>query len=318
MGPSIVGMDGREHLKHRKLVTPALAPRALRGDFPGLVDRIAHELIDRFADEGEADLRPQFTFTYPLKVFVEILGLSGEDVDQFHQWSIDLIGAFLDFERGMAASQNMLECLTPVIERKREEDDDDLISRLARAEVDGERLTDFEIVSFLRLLVTAGAETTYHLLGSTLVALLRNKALLERVQGDRSLIEPLLHEILRWETPVSLVSREAVENTEVAGVEIAKGTSVFCHLGSANRDERRFREPDTIDIDREDREHLAFGFGKHYCAGSRLALLEAEVGLNALLDRLPGLGAKPGEDFGVIGVAFRGPNRLPVRFGAAP
>jgi cytochrome P450 len=318
MGPTIVGMDGREHLKHRALVTPALAPRALRGDFPALVRRIAHELIDRFSSRGRADLRSEFTFSYPLRVFVEILGLPGEDVDQFHEWAIELTQANVDLPTGMAAAQKMLEYLTPLIERKRKEGGDDLVSRLARAEVDGERLSDLEVVSFLRLLVVAGAETTYHLMGSCLVALLRDPSLMERVRSDRSLVPPLIQEILRWESPIATVAREATEDTEIGGVELGKGTVVMCHIGSANRDERRFADPDLVDIHREDKEHIAFGFGKHYCAGSRLALLEAEVGLGALLDRLPGLGAQAGEPFGVVGFAFRGPDRLPVTFDSGP
>lgn len=314
LGPTIIGMDGREHLKHRALVTPSLAPRALRGDFPAFVEGVAHQLIDRFATRGTADLRSEFTFTYPLRVFVEILGLPSEDVDQFHHWAADLATVTTDVGKGVAAAQAMLEYLTPIVERKRSEGGEDLVSHLARAEVDGERLSDFEVVSFLRLLVTAGAETTYHLLGSCIVALLRDPELQERVRSDRSMVEPFLHEILRWESPVALLVREATEDTEIGGVEVGKGTTVLCNIASANRDERRFPNPDSVDIDREDNEHIAFGFGKHYCAGSRLALLEAEVGLNALLDRLPGLSAQPGEDFGVIGVRFRGPDRLPITF----
>ena len=314
LGPTIIGMDGREHLKHRALVTPSLAPRALRGDFPAFVEGVAHRLIDRFAARVTAELRSEFTFTYPLTVLVAILGLPSDDVDQFHHWAADLATVTTDIPKGVAAAQAMLEYLTPIIERKRAEDSDDLVSHLSQAEVDGERLSDLEVISFLRLLVTAGAETTYHLMGSCIFALLRDRELQERVRSDRSLVESLLHEVLRWESPVALLIREAIEDTEIGGVAVGKGTTVLCNLASANRDERRFPNPDTLDIDREDKEHIAFGFGKHYCAGSRLALLEAEVGLNALLDRLPRLSAPPGEEFGIIGVRFRGPDRLPVVF----
>jgi cytochrome P450 len=113
------------------------------------------------------------------------------------------------------------------------------------------------------------------------------------------------------------VLRETTGDTEVGGVEIPAGATVLCHVGSANRDERRFPDPDRFDIDRADKEHIAFGFGKHYCAGSRLALLEAEVGLNAILDRLPNLRMQPGADSGVIGFSFRGPDCLPVEFDRA-
>ncbi len=314
MGPTIVGMDGPEHLKHRSLVTPSLAPRALRGDFPSMVERISHEVIDKIAGKGSADICAEFTFSYPLTVFVQILGLPEEDVDMFHKWGIDLTLVAHDPPKGLAASQKMLDYLTPIVEAKRANPSGDLISKLATAEVEGERLSDFEVVSFLRLLVLAGAETTYHLMGSCLFALLKDPALMERILGDRSLIPELMHEVLRWESPIGTVIREASEDTEISGVEVAKGTNVLCHIGSANRDGDRFPNPDLLDIDREDKEHLAFGFGKHYCAGSRLALLEGEVGINAILDRLKNLEPQAGEQFDIIGFSFRGPDRLPVRF----
>jgi cytochrome P450 len=317
MGPTIVGMDGPEHLKHRALITPALAPRALRGDFPGVVDSIAHRIIDSFAKKGSADLRADFTFSYPLTVFVEILGLPPEDVGDFHDWGIDLTLVAHDPQKGIAASQKMLEYLAPIVEQKRANPGSDLISKLATAEVDGQRLSDLEVVSFLRLLVLAGAETTYHLMGSGLFAMLSDADLLERVSAERDLIPALLDETLRWESPIGTVLRETTGDTEVGGVEIPAGATVLCHVGSANRDERRFPDPDRFDIDRADKEHIAFGFGKHYCAGSRLALLEAEVGLNAILDRLPNLRMQPGADSGVIGFSFRGPDCLPVEFDRA-
>jgi cytochrome P450 len=314
MGPTIVGMDGREHLKHRNLVTPSLAPRALRGDFPDMVERIAHQIIDKFAGEGRADISAEFTFSYPLTVFVQILGLPEEDVDMFHKWGIDLTLVAHDPPKGIAAAQKMLDYLTPIVEAKRAEPSGDLISKLAIAEVEGERLSDFEVVSFLRLLVLAGAETTYHLMGSCLFALLHDPALMKRVAGDRSLIPELMQEVLRWESPIGTVIRDASEDTQIGEVEIAKGTNVLCHIGSANRDEARFPNADILDIDREDKEHVGFGFGKHYCAGSRFALLEGEIGLNAILDRLKNLEAQSGEESSIIGFSFRGPDRLPVNF----
>jgi len=317
LGPTIVGMDGREHLKHRGLITPSLAPRALRGDFPAMVERIAHQVIDKIASTGSADICAEFTFSYPLTVFVQILGLPEEDADMFHKWGIDLTLVAHDPPKGLAAAQKMLDYLSPIVKAKRANPTEDLISKLATAEIEGERLSDLEVVSFLRLLVLAGAETTYHLMGSCLFALLEDPALLERVLGDRSLIPELMQEVLRWESPIGTVIREAVEDTQIADVEIAKGTNILCHIGSANRDEDRFPNPDVLDIDREDKEHLAFGFGKHYCAGSRFALLEGEIGINAILDRLKNLEPQSGEEFNIIGFSFRGPDRLPVRFDAS-
>lgn len=319
MGRTIIGMDGREHLKHRALITPSLAPRALRGEFPQIVEQIAHRIVDDFASRGEADLVSDFTFVYPLRVFCEILGLPSEEVTTFHNWAIDLSHVAKDPGRGFAAAQKTKEYLTPLVEEKRAHPANDLISELAAAEVEGATLTDEEIVSFLRLLVIAGAETTYHLMGSALFALLRDPALLESVRADRDRIALLLDETLRWESPVQMITREAAEDTVLRGVEIPKGKEVVVSIGSANRDERRFPDPDRFDIDRGGEPHIAFGFGRHYCAGSRLALLEATVGLNALLDRLPELRSDPRADPArVIGVAFRSPEHLKVHFGVSP
>ena len=318
LGRTIIGMDGREHLRHRALITPSLAPRALRGDFPKLVDRLAHELIDGLAEKGSADLVEEFTFVYPLRVFTEILGLPPDDVRTFHDWAIDLSHVARDPQRGLASSAKMKDYLAPVVAEKRAHPSDDLISKLGSAEVDGVRLSDEEVISFLRLLVIAGAETTYHLLGSALVALLRDPALLEDVRSNRGRIPALLDETLRWESPIQIITRETLRDVVLSGVTIPRGIDVIVGIGSANRDETRFPEPDRFDIDRQGEPHIAFGFGKHYCAGSRFAILEATVAINALLDRLPELRADPeAAPARIVGIAFRGPDRLPVRLASS-
>lgn len=316
MGRTIIEMDGREHLRHRGIVTPALAPRALRGDFPKLVDGIAQQLIDGFATRGRADLVAEFTFSYPLRVLTRILGVPGEDHEAVHRWATDLTRIASDPARGLAAARTLGEYLAPIVAERETDPTADLISRLAHGEVDGKRLTREEVTSFLRLLVVAGAETTYHLIGSALFALLSEPRLLGAVQRDRDLLDAVLEETLRWESPVQLVTRESLAPARLGGVEIPAGGKILVAIGSANRDEARFERPDAFDPGRGPIEHLAFGFGKHYCAGSRLAHLEARTALEALLDRLPDLRLAPGEACGVVGLAFRGPDRLPVLFDA--
>lgn len=316
-GRTIIGMDGREHLLHRSLVTPALAPRALRGDFPQLVEKLAHGIIDEFAGDGEGDLVADFNFAYPLRVFVEILGLPPEDLETFHNLAIDLSLIAADPPKAFEASTRIRDLLAPVVAGKRRQPGDDLMSRLVLAEVEGERLSDEDLVSFLRLLVSAGAETTFHLMGGALCALLNDPELLARVRKDRALVDLVLWETLRWESPVSVLPREATEDCEIAGVAIPEGSDIMLLLGSANRDGAKFPDPDCFDIDRENRDQLGFGLGKHYCAGSRLALLEGRVGLNALLDRLEDLRLASSEPAEVIGFAFRGPAKLPVHFQAS-
>ncbi len=316
MGRTIVEMDGGEHLRHRNIITPALAPRALRGDFPRLVEATAHELIDRFAGRGRADLVEEFTFTYPLQVFTQILGLDPEMATTFHRWAIDLAWVGRDPQRGLKAAKLLADHLLPVVAQRRADPTDDLISRLVNAEVEGRGLEDEEVVSFLRLLVMAGAETTYHLMGSALFGLMTHSEQLEEVRQDRSQLDAAIEETLRWESPVQVVTRETLQPTILCDVEIPAGSELIVAIGSANRDESRFEDPDRFDLHRKGPEHIAFGFGKHYCAGSRLALLEARVGISALLDRLPNLQLDPGQDATVVGMAFRSPNRLPVLFDA--
>jgi cytochrome P450 len=315
MGRTIIEMDGREHLKHRNLVTPALAPRALQGDFPKRVREIADGLIDRIAKRGEADLVRDFTFDYPLRVFGEILGLPEAEIEPFHALAVDLTRVADDPGKGLAASRKLRELLLPLVERRRADAEADLIGRLAQARVDGETLSDEEVVSFLRLLISAGAETTYHLMGTTLFALLSRRALLEGVVADRTRLRRVLDETLRWESPIQIVTREAALDLRMHDVEIPAGSTIVVGIGSANRDERYFADPDVFDPNRKEAEHVAFGFGKHFCAGSRLAYLEAEIGLEALFDRFgTRLTLEPAADSAVVGVAFRSPNRLPVRF----
>jgi cytochrome P450 len=191
-----------------------------------------------------------------------------------------------------------------------------MISMLVTAEIDGQKLSDYEVVSFLRLLVLAGAETTNHLLGTICYVLLHDPVLMERVRSDRALIPALFHEAMRWESPIGTLMREATTDTEISGVAIPKGSSVLCHIGAANRDEQQFSNADLFDIDRVANEHIGFGYGRHYCAGSHLAKLEAEVALNALLDRLQELKPDPRKPSRIIGFSFRGPDSLPVTFRA--
>ena len=315
MGPTVIGMDGKEHLKHRTLVTPSMTTRELRGAaFPVEVRRIADSYIDKFINDGKADLHEQFCYSFPLSVFISLLGLEVADVKEFHDFSKDLCLVASDPAKGFAASTWLMDYLQPIVQEKRRQQGSDLISVLVQSEVEGEMLSDLEVVSFLRLLTLAGAETTNHLIGTAFVALLADPALMERVRSDRSLVPALIQEAMRWESPVSTIMRDAACDTQIGGVAIEKGTEVICHLGSANRDERQFTDPDTFDIDREDCDPIPFGYGRHYCAGSHLAKMEAEIAVNALLDRLGNIRAVPGEEFSVVGFSFRGPDRLPVTF----
>jgi cytochrome P450 len=315
-GQTIVGMNGTEHQKHRNLITPALRPKALGADFQARAKKTADALIDKFIESGRANLVPDFTFLYPLSVFVQILGLPQEDAGDFHRWGIDLTHVAADPERGLRGSACLAQYLEPVVKEKRENPTGDLICKLIEAEVMGEKMTDVEIISFLRLLITGGADTTYHLLGNVLHTLLNDRALLELVSNDRSKLEPLLWESLRWESPVQFVSRQTNREVEIGGVTMPDDAPVMILLGAANRDESVFAQPEVFDIERDGTKSLAFGYGRHYCAGADFSLTEAIIGLNALLDRLHDVRFDPAADSisKIQGVAFRGPSHLKVLF----
>jgi cytochrome P450 len=203
------------------------------------------------------------------------------------------------------------------MEERRSAPGDDLISELVQAEVDGTKLTDEEIYSFLRLLLPAGVETTYRATGNLLFALLNNKEQFDALYDDRSLYAQAFEESLRWEGPVTVILRRATRDTELAGVPIAAGADVALLLGAANRDHRKFDDPDHFDMFRAVRQHVGFGFGVHVCLGMHLARMESRVAINTLFDRLGRFTLDPDAPAPHIeGMAFRSPLSLPVVFDA--
>jgi cytochrome P450 len=314
MGKTIIEMDGKEHSRHRNIISAAFVPKALQGDLPRTIADIAHDMIDRFAGSGTADLVGQFTRTFPLRVIAHVIGVPIEDYETFKSWSLDLIGFADDPPKGFAAAAKLVDYLRPIVESRKAERRDDLLSTLTHADVDGHALEDEEIYGFLRLLLPAGSDTTYRLIGSTLFALLTHQPQLEDVCADRARIDLAIEETLRWEAPVQFAARETTAPTQLGGVELAAGAQLLTAIGSANRDERRYEHPERFDIERHADDHVAFGFGRHFCLGSHLARLEARTALNALFDRLPNLRLDPQHPGAVVGLAFRSPNRLVVRF----
>ncbi len=318
MGPTILAMDGSEHRLHRALAAKSFRRSALEAWQPRLIEPTVHALIDGFARRGRAELVREFTIRFPIRIIARLLGIPSEDYGRFTRLSIDLISIAVSPQRGLAASASLKEYFSGLLEERRRHPRHDLVSELATAEVEGERLPDEEIFGFLRLLLPAGAETTYRLLGNLLFGLLTEEAQLKEVREDRSLLPAAIEEALRWEAPVQLVSREPVRDVEIAGVSIRAGTHLTGCLGSANRDETRFDRPDRFDLHRTGPAHLAFAEGPHRCLGEHLARLETTVAMNALLDRLPDLRLDPGAAHPhVHGLAFRSPTSLPVTFAGA-
>jgi cytochrome P450 len=313
----MLGMDEPAHRRYRSLVSKAFSQRALARRQDELVERVGSELIDRFAARGHAELVREFTFPYPTQIIAGLLGLPRADHPQFQRWSISLLSFTVNRERGIAASRALEAYFAPILAARREEPRDDLISTLAHAEIDGERLSDEEIFSFLRLLLPAGVETTYRSTGNLLFGLLSSPEQLDAVRADRSLIPQAIEEAVRWEAPLLVITRVATRDSELAGVPIPAGSAVMPMLGAANRDESRYPDPDRFDIFRAPQPHISFGHGVHVCLGMHLARLEMRVALELLLDRLPGLRLDPeGDDPHIRGQVFRSPTALPVLFEA--
>jgi cytochrome P450 len=202
------------------------------------------------------------------------------------------------------------------MDARRADPADDVISELVHTELDGEQLGDEEIFSFIRLLLPAGAETTYRATGNFLFGLLTHPDQLAALRDDRSLMTQAVEEAIRWESPLLITSRSTTVDAEVAGTVIPANSQVVAHVGSANHDETRWDHPERFDIHREQKPHAAFGFGPHMCLGMHLARLEMRVAVGAVLDRLPGLRLDPdADDVHIHGERFRSPTSLPVLFG---
>ena len=318
-GETVLGFDDPEHRIHRELISQAFTKGALVRWETDVISPVVDGLLDRFAGDDHAELTQQLTMLFPIYVIAELLGLPVEDRTQFTSWAVDTIMIFHDAARALAASAALGSYVDAIIERRRVEPGADLISSLVGAELDGRRLTNLEIVSFVRLLLPAGAETTYRSTSNLLFGLLSHPDQLTALQADRDLLPAAIEEALRWEAPLTSVNRMATVDTELEGVAIPAGAIIECSMGGANHDPDRWDDPERFDIHRSARPHLAFAGGPHTCIGLHLARLETRVAVTALLDRHPRLSLDreaPGPAVEIRGIGFRAPSRLPVRFDA--
>jgi cytochrome P450 len=319
LGRTIVAMDEPEHGAHRALVAPAFRPKLLAAWEDVLVRQVVDDVIDGFASLGRADLVQSLTFAVPVRVIARILGLPDDDAPRFQEWSIAVVGIADDVPRGLAAYRDLRDYFAAQVELRRAQPRDDLISELVEAEIDGQRLTDDELFAFLRLLLPAGIETTYRSLGSLLLGLLMHPDQLDTVRADPDLRRAAIEEGLRWEPPFMLLPRVCTRDTVLGGVAVPAGAQVNVFVGSANHDERRFRDPDRFDVGRDATPHVTFGAGPHACLGMHLARLESRVVLDAILERFDELRLDAhAPEPRIVGTTFRSPDALPVILTASP
>ena len=317
MGPTILAMEGKTHWEHRNLVSSAFKSRSLLRWEPEVVRPVVNTLIDEFVDAGEADLVRDFTLEFPTRVIAKLLGLPEEDLASFRRHAVDLISYHVKYKRAFEASAALKDYFLTHIEKRRSHPTEDIIGDLVSAEIDGERLSDEAIYSFLRLLLPAGLETTYRSSGNLLFHLLTHPEQFRAVQADRELIGPAIEEGLRFETPLTTVQRYAAEETELEGVTLPKGAVIDVCIGSANRDENRWERSEEFDIFRKRLPHIAFAAGEHTCLGLHLARMETRVALECLLDRLTDIELVTDDNPHIYGQPFRSPTALPVKFAAA-
>lgn len=317
-GETIISMDGDEHRRHRGLVTQGFTRRSLAHWEESAILPAVHGLIDRFERSGSADLYSEFTVLFPVYIITAMMALPYEDIQRFNTWAGETVAVFYDHGRAVAASRNLEAYLAPLIEERRGGNGEDLITLLANAELDGSQLKTIEIVSFLRLLLSAGGETTARATGSLLLGLLQNTDQLQAVVADRNLLPQAVEEGLRWEPALTSINRVAVDDIELGGVQIPRGGVLEASLGAANRDHTRWKDAERFDIFREKIPHITFAWGQHACLGTHLARTEMSTALAALFDRLPGLRLDPatGRDARVQGIGLRAPNKVPVVFDA--
>ncbi|WP_084505715.1 cytochrome P450 [Nocardia harenae] len=317
-GHTIIGMDGEEHRVHRGLISQAFTRKSLSQWEDTVIRPVIDGLIDRFVERGSVELSREFTLMFPVYIITELLDLPTGDIEKFHTWAAETITVFYDYDRAIAASKALNDYLDPIVDARRDNPGNDMISVLATAELEGKRLSNVDIISFVRLLLPAGGETTFRSTGSLLLGLLRHPEQLAAVTAERQLLSSAMEEGLRWEPPLTSINRIALDDAEIAGTPIAAGTIVECALGVANRDPQRWDNPHEFDIHRIRKPHIAFAWGAHSCLGTHLAKLEMRIAVDTLLDRLPNLRLDPAADPEPVvrGIGLRSPNHLPVLFDA--
>jgi len=330
-GRTILQMEGREHATHRALVAPAFRGRDLETKFLPVIRENSRILIDAFRADGRVDLVDQYATRFPINVIVDMLALPRADHERFHGWYTSIM-AFLSnltqdpevVTEGLRTKAEFEAYMVPVIQERRRHPGEDLLSTLCRAEIDGVAMTDEEIKAFCSLLLTAGGETTDKAVASVFTNLVAHPEQMDAVRADRSLVATAFAEALRHSPPVHMIMRQPKEDVEFSGGTVEVGSTVTCLIGAANRDDRRFADPDTFDLTRADLDdgrafsaaanHLAFCLGRHFCVGAMLAKTEVETGTNDLLDAMADIrfadGARPAEH----GVFTRAPRELRLEF----
>ncbi|MCA0454355.1 MAG: cytochrome P450 [Chloroflexi bacterium] len=315
---SMLLVDDPDHRRLRDLVHKAFTPKMLQG-LNKVIENVTDERLEKMARKKSVDLIADFALPIPLTVISDMMGVPVKDRLKFHHW----MGTFLEIRSGtklqmMGKMLNMMQMyrfFKSLINLRRRQPQDDLITALVNAEQDGDRLNEDEMIAMIFLLLLAGHETTVNLIGNGTLALLENPDQLHKLQNQPELIDSAVEELLRFTNPVEQPApRYNLEEIELGGQKLPRGSRVLVSLASANRDEAAFPNADKLDITRTPNKHLAFGLGIHYCLGAPLARMEGKIGLQRLITRFPNmqLGVKPDAVQWRTSMAVRGLKALPI------
>lgn len=330
-GPAdwMIFLDPPRHTGRRALVAQAFTPRSVANLEPRIRE-LARGLLDRTIERGTMDLAEDFAIPLPMMVIAEMLGIPVEDRGRFQPWN-DAILAMSYAVAGsgearraaaegfVAATGEMGAYLAGLLEQRRTAPRDDLLTRLLAAEVDGERLTERDILGFFQLLLLAGSETTTNLINNAILCFVEHPDQLARLRAAPDLLPSAIEEVLRYRAPFQWMFRQTKCEVELQGRTIPAGVLVLAMIGSANRDPVAFADPDRFDITRLPNPHLAFGHGVHFCLGASLARLEGRVALAEFLGRVQEFALASDEPWPPRpGLHVHGPSRLPIRFTPGP
>jgi cytochrome P450 len=282
---------------------------------------ILDELLEPLLANGRMDVIADLAAPMPAIVTAELLGVPTADAEQLKDWSADFAEVLGNFQHNPDRASRTLKCVEEMtayfreaISRLRSEPREGLINALLTAEIDGDRLTEEEIIANCIVTMVGGQETTTNLIGNGVLTLLRHPVQLERLRNDLTLIPSAVEELLRYESPSQHTARICPQDTELGGKKIRKGQAVIAVMGAGNRDPERFPDPDRLDLGRTDNRHLAFGWASHFCFGAPLARIEGQIAFAAIVSRLSNLALEPGHLVWRDNLGLRGLTALPVTF----
>jgi cholest-4-en-3-one 26-monooxygenase len=294
---TLIEMDPPKHGKYRKIVSKRFTPGALKR-WHGDIERIGKEIVDgllEIGDQGSVDFVEKVSAPLPIAVIAWLLGVPRSDWKLLFDWTNRTIGANDPEYQQEGSSSNdtargamieLFQYFAKLVEEKKKNPADDLVTLFATAEVDGEKLPPMDVLAYCLIIVIAGNETTRNATSGGMLALAQHPAELAKIQKNPALLPTAIEEILRWTSPIIHFARTATQDVEIRGKKIRKGDHLALYYPSANRDEDVFDAPFAFRADRDPNRHLAFGIGEHFCAGAHVARLELEVAFKSLLPRL--------------------------------